>query len=381
MPENPIFAINARVARLREQGADIVLLTAGEPSTHTADAIVRAAQDAVADPTTHHYGAAAGEPTLRRAIAASLPGDGWTESDVVVTVGAKHALHLAVRAVTSGGDEVLVIEPGWPGHAAAVRAAGAEPVAVRTRDNLSLDPADVAAAITSRTRAVILASPANPTGTVLPQQAIGDLAAIASRANLWVISDDVYSALAYSGGYAHVLDAVPQLRDRTIMVDSVSKEHAMTGWRIGWLAGPAAVVDSAREHLAATITHVPLAMQRAATAALHDHDGPSEARQLYRSRRDRLVAALDRLPGIDCPVPDGGMFAFPSVAGLLAANGWSGSTALLEHLIDAGVAVVPGEAFAAPDRLRICFAVDDATLDTAIERLTASLTELQRVSA
>lgn len=378
MAENPIFAINARVAEMRAHGADIVMLTAGEPQTATAGGIIEAAQAAIADEHTHHYGPAAGDLALRRAVARSLPGEAgtWNDQDVLITSGAKHALYLAVRALTDPGDEVLVVEPGWPGHAAAVQAASAVPVPVRSGDDLQITADILRASATPRTRAVILASPANPTGVVIPPDQLRTISQWATAADVWIISDDVYSAFDYTDTYTHVVDASPDVRERVVIIDSVSKEHAMTGWRVGWLAGPPAVVKHAREHLAATITNVPLAMQAAATAALNDTDTPARARALYRKRRDRLAAALNAIPGVQCPVPDGGMFVFPSVRAILDHHGWPGAAIIADRLLDDGVAVVPGEAFQAPDRLRICYAVEDTTLEAAILRLRSALTKL-----
>lgn len=376
MADNPIFAINDRVRRLRASGADIVALTAGEPKDPTASRIVQAAQTALADPATHRYGPAAGEQPLRALVATQLPGGPWAAEDVVVTAGAKHALYLSLRAIIGAGDEVLVVEPGWPGHAAAVRAAGGVPVTVRTDDDLQLSVSAVRAVASSRTRAVIIASPANPTGTTLPSHLLAEIADWADQTGSWIISDDVYAAFDYSSTYAHLAEVAPATRSRLIIIDSVSKKHAMTGWRIGWLAGPRSVVTAAAQHLAATMTNVPTALQVAAHTALQDTAAVAAAQETYRRRRDLLVAALNQIPGVDCPTPDGGMFVFPSVRTILDRNDFSGTDAIAGRLLDAGVAVVPGEAFGAPDRLRICYAVDANTLQIAISRLRAGFETL-----
>ncbi|GMA28850.1 pyridoxal phosphate-dependent aminotransferase [Arenivirga flava] len=379
MAENPIFAIDAQVRRLRANGADIVALTAGEPQFPTRHAIVAAAQQAIADPATHRYAPAAGTTELREAIARQLPGaTPWSVDEVLVTFGAKHALALAVAAIAGNDDEVIVIAPGWPGHAAAVRAAGAAPVIAAADDKLRLPISAVEAVTTARTRAIIIASPANPTGAVLGAGTIEAQREWAIDHDAWIISDDVYGALAFAGTVPHVLDE-PTLRSRTIVVDSVSKEHAMTGWRVGWLAAPTQIATYARDRLAATVTNVPAALQHAAIIALADTAGPRQARDTYRARRDRLVAALDDLPGVTCPSPDGGMFAFPHIRGILDHHGWNESAPLAARFLDHGVAVVPGEAFNAPSHIRLCFGVDDDTLDTAIARLrTAVLTDLMK---
>jgi aspartate/methionine/tyrosine aminotransferase len=174
----------------------------------------------------------------------------------------------------------------------------------------------------------------------------------------------------------------PQLRGRTVVVGGVSKEHAMTGWRIGWLAAPPEIIASARLHVSRTITHAPTVNQRAVLAALGDTGTPVEAASDYRRRRTLLVEALNGIAGIDCPLPDGGMFAFPDVSKLLRDRGWTRSADLAAWLLDtAHLAVVPGEAFNAPGRIRLCFAVDDETLITAIERLRTALGPAEHESA
>jgi aspartate aminotransferase len=221
---------------------------------------------------------------------------------------------------------------------------------------------------------VLLSSPGNPTGAVHSEAQLRDIAAWAAQHGIWVVSDDIYRRFDYTGTYRSILRVAPHLNDQAVVVGGVSKEHAMTGWRVGWLAGPEKIIAAARKHVSRTITHVPLITQRAALAALHDVDTPSSAAHDYRCRRDFLVEALNGIDGVDCPSPDGGLFVFPSVAGLLDGNRWHTSTELAGWLLDtAHVAVVPGEAFNAPGRLRLCFAVDDHTLHTAVKRLKVAL--------
>lgn len=201
---------------------------------------------------------------------------------------------------------------------------------------------------------MILSSPGNPTCAVYPESRLRQIADWAQRHGIWVVSDDIYRAFDYTGTYRSILRAAPQLRGRTVVVGGVSKEHAMTGWRIGWLAAPPEITASARLHVSRTITHVPTVSQRAALAALSDTGTPVEAARDYRRRRALLVDALNGIGGIDCPLPDGGMFAFPDVSGLLRDRGWSSSADLAAWLLDtAHLAVVPGEAFNAPGRMRV----------------------------
>ncbi|MGW2115173.1 aminotransferase class I/II-fold pyridoxal phosphate-dependent enzyme [Streptomyces zhihengii] len=367
----------ARAQALRAQGADVITLAAGEPQAPTAAGVVEAAVAAVRDPANHHYGPAQGHPGLRSLVARRVAEDTglvWTPEDVQIALGAKHALFLAVQALIEAGDEVLVAEPGWPGHAEVVAAAGGVAVAVPTDAHFRLRTDDLDRRRTARTRAVILSSPGNPTGAVHDASRLSPIADWALRHGIWVVGDDLYRAFDHTGTYRSILRAVPALRPRTVVVGGVSKEHAMTGWRVGWLAAPPEVVAAARAHVSRTITHVPTVNQIAALAALEDTGTPRRAARDHRRRRDLVVAALNGIDGIACPLPDGGMFAFPDVTGLLRERGWADSAEFAAWLLDtAHVAVVPGEAFGAPGRVRICFAVDDGTLVTAIERIDAAL--------
>jgi aspartate aminotransferase len=377
--DNAILAVSARAAQLRAEGVDVVSLAAGEPDTPTPRAITEAAA-AAALHGDHHYGPAAGIPALRAAAARRLPAvsPAFTAEDVQVTLGTKHALFLGLQAVLEPGDDVLLASPGWPGHTGAVLAAGGRKVAVpvTAETGFLATAADLEAVRTPGTRAVVLASPANPSGAVYTAQQLTDIAEWALAHDVWVVSDDVYDQFVYDGESApHLLTLVPDLRDRCLVVSGVSKAYAMTGWRIGWLAGPPAVVAAARTHVARTITHVPTVTQAAALAALTGDQQPvHEAFARYRRNRDVLAAALDGIPGVRCPAPAGGMFVFPDVAALLERGPWATTVELATWLLeDAGVAVVPGEAFDAPGHLRLCFAVSSATLDTATVRLVEHL--------
>ena len=307
---------------------------------------------------------------------------------MLVTLGAKHALALAFGAILSGPrDTVLVPSPGWPGHRAAVQAAGGrtQPVVTTAEQGYLITAADLDAAWVDGTRALVLANPANPTGAALDADHWTAIAQWAARRDVWIISDDVYSELVFDREHVHALRAVPELHERCILVDSVSKAHAMTGWRVGWLGGPADVIDAATLMLSTTITHVPQMLQAAAVEALINGDDELRAaKAALRARRDRAHAALAALPGIDCPLPDGGMFVFPDLRTLLAdePNGIRTTSELAAWLLDeAHVAIVPGEAFEAPGRLRLSFAVDDDRLDEALGRLTATFQSLNPTAA
>nr|WP_052091427.1 aminotransferase class I/II-fold pyridoxal phosphate-dependent enzyme [Modestobacter caceresii] len=216
--------------------------------------------------------------------------------------------------------------------------------------------ADLEAVRTPRTPAVVLASPANPSGSVYTADQLTDIAEWALAHDVWVVYDQfVYGANPDAGAAPHLLRLAPELRDRCLVVSGVSKAYAMTGRRIGWLAGPPAVVAAARKHVARTITHVPTITQPALTG---DQQPVHEALARYRRNRDVLATALDGISGVRCPAPAGGMFVFPDVSVLLERGSWATTLTLATWLLeDAGVAVVPGEAFDAPGHVRLCFAV------------------------
>ena len=377
--DNPIFQIADRAAALRAQGIDVITLAAGEPEAPTAEHIVEAAVAAARDPRTHHYGPAAGLPQLRERIAAAHP-DAITADHVQVTVGTKHALHLAFAAITAPGDEVLVLKPSWPGHVGAVESVGATVVEVPVDKFGLASLSALAAARTDRTRALVIANPSNPSGVLHPPSQMNAIAEWARGHDLWLISDEVYGGLVFDTSPVSATSLVED-RSRLIVVDGVSKVHAMTGWRVGWLIAPSEVAAVARRQVSSTITHVPAMGQHAALAALEgpvDGDASTSAVDEYRACRDYLVNRLRQVPGVVCPSPAGGMFAFPDMSALLSDDGPVTTAELAAWLLDAAnVAVVPGEVFGAPGWLRISFAISPARLVEAADRLVAALSRLR----
>ena len=374
--ENPIFAIADRAAALRAAGVDVITLAAGEPESATSDAVLRAAVAAVQDPATHHYGQAAGLAELRAEVASRYPAGLVAPGDVQVAVGTKHALHLVLAALTTPGDDVVVLQPSWPGHEASAASVGAGVVRVPAGADGLVTIDTLQAALTPRTRALLLANPSNPSGAVHPPALMRQIARWCFDHDVWLVSDEVYGGLVYDGGYRPTLEAIAhQDRSRLVTVDGVSKVHAMTGWRVGWLVGPDKVVTAARGQVSRTITHVPLVTQHAALAALRDGATARTAVQQHRRNRDLLVDALRAVPGVTCPRPGGGMFAFPDVSGLLRTGPWQTAADLAAWLMEqAHVAVVPGSVFGAPDHLRISFAIGQQRLQEAADRLVGALT-------
>ena len=372
--DNPIFAIGDRAAALRAAGVDVITLAAGEPERSPSDAVLDAAAAAIRHADTHHYGSAAGLAELRAEIAGSYPHGTVAAGGVQVAVGAKHALHLALGAVAGPRDDVLVVRPSWPGHVAGVEAIGANAVSVPAGPEGTVDVSELERARTPRVKALVIANPANPSGVVHPPQLVRELARWCRDHDIWFVSDEAYGGLVYDAEPRSTLETVADA-SRLIVVDGVSKLHAMTGWRVGWLIAPDPILAAARRQVSATITHVPVVTQHAALAAVRDRDSARRTADEYREARDALVDRLQTIPGVRCPRPAGGMFAFPDVSGLLRTGRWQGSAGLATWLLDeARVAVVPGGVFGAEDHLRVSFAVDHDRLVEAADRLVRALT-------
>ena len=363
------FAVLTRARELQAAGRDVLHLEIGEPDFPTPAHVTEAAFAAVRAGETG-YCPSAGLPELRAAAAAELSRTRGVEvppRNVLVGSGAKPLLFFTILATCGPGDEVVHPDPGFPIYASAIRWAGATPVAFTDVEQL---PERLGA----RTRLVILNSPSNPTGEVLDAAALARAAAAIAPTRAWVLSDEVYSRLLYDDAFASIA-SVPGMLERTVVLDSFSKTHAMTGWRCGYAAVPDELVEPLTRFIVNSTSCVPPFVQRAGIAAL---EGPQDhvAAMLaeFRTRRDLLVAGLDALPGVSCATPRGAFYAWPDVSGLpLAADDLA--SRLLE---DAGVAVLAGEAFGAAGagRLRFSYAASLADLAAAVERTGALLAGL-----
>lgn len=354
-----------------------VSLAVGEPGFPTPPHVVEAACAALRDGFTK-YSPNAGYLDLREAIAEKTARVGGYEVDpgteVFVTVGAMQALTLTFMVGIDPGDEVVITDPSYTNFEGQITLAGGRPVFVPT------DPArgylphleDVAAAITPRTRAILVNSPSNPTGAVYPRDLLHGIAELALRHDVLLVSDETYGALTYGDVRSVSPASFPGLRDRTVSIYSFSKEYAMTGWRIGYLTGPASmlrVMATVQEQMASCVN---AATQRAALAALR---GPQDCvetmRRAYQRRRDRVVERLNRMPGVRCPRPDGAFYAFPDVQAITRDTRGLAERLLFEHR----VVVSPGEAFGPRSAgfLRLSYASSDEDLAEGLDRLEAGL--------
>jgi aspartate/methionine/tyrosine aminotransferase len=381
--ESATLAVDAKAKALRAAGEDVVGFGAGEPDFPTPEHIVEAAAAACRDRRNHHYTPTAGLPELREAIAAKTARDSGFEmapSQVLVTNGGKQAVEEAFAVLLDPGDEVLVPAPYWTTYPEAVRLAGGVPVEVPTtpESGYKVSVPQLEAALTARTKVLLFVSPSNPTGAVYSELEARALAAWADERGLWVLTDEIYEHLVYGGAKAPSLPALlPELAERCVVVNGVAKTYAMTGWRVGWLIGPADVVKAATNIQSHSTSNVCNVAQRAALAAvLGPLDCVEEMRAVYDRRRQTIVAALSSLPGVVCPEPEGAFYAFPSFAGVLGkALGPAGkrprsSLELAEAVLeDVKVAFVPGEAFGAPGCGRFSYALSDDDLAEGMERL------------
>jgi len=378
---SPTLALNARAKALAAAGEDVVGFAAGEPDFDTPEHVKRAAVQALEEGFTK-YTATAGMPELRAAICDKLKADNglsYAPEQVVVSNGAKQCLYNCFQALLDEGDEVILFTPAWMSYPEMVALAGGTPVAVPTReeDGWVPDPEHLARAITPRTRAIILNSPSNPTGAVLSAEALKALAAVLERhPDLVVVSDEIYEKLLYTGRpFVDVLNVAPQLADRTLVINGMSKAFAMTGWRLGYAAGPKALVTGMGLVQDQSTSNASSLAQRAALAALR---GPKDtvetmARE-FQARRDIFVAGLRALPGVRIRPPDGAFYLFPSFHGLLGKRHrgqvLTGSQKLSEVLLDDyRVAAVPGEPFGGEGYLRFSFATSRATIEKGLGRL------------
>lgn len=379
--ESATLKVDAKAKALKAAGRPVISYAAGEPDFATPDHIVEAAVAAARDPKNHRYTPAAGLPELREAVAEKTLRDSGLEVSagrVIITNGGKQAVFQSFATIVGDGDEVLLPAPYWTTYPEVVRLAGGVPVEVfaGADQNYLVTVEQLEAARTPRTKVLLFVSPSNPTGSVYSPEQTRAIGEWALEHGIWVITDEIYQALTYDGERAvSIVEAVPGLADTTILVNGVAKTYAMTGWRVGWMVGPADAIAAAsnlQSHLSSNVANV---SQRAALAAL---TGPQDAvatmREAFDRRRKVAVAELNRIPGMVTPTPTGAFYVYPDVTGLLGRE-WGGVTPTtsleLADLIleQAEVAAVPGEAFGPSGYLRFSYALGDDDLLAGIQRL------------
>jgi aspartate aminotransferase len=375
------LAVDAKAKALRAAGEPVISFGAGEPNFPTPPEVVAAAQAACADPAMHKYTPSAGLPALRAAICDVTARDSGLElrpSQVIVTNGAKHAVYTTLRTLLDPGDEVLIPAPYWTTYPESVRLAGGVPVAVATtpESRFLASVEALEAARTERTKLLIFNSPCNPTGSVYPPAHVEAIGRWAAANDVWVVCDEIYEHLVYGDAVQSSMPVlVPELQDRCVVINGVAKTYAMTGWRVGWLAAPPDVALAAENLQSQMTSNISNVSQVAALCALTgDLSAAHEMRHAFDRRRVAMTTRLNEIDGVRCVLPEGAFYCFPNVSGLLGrelAGRVSSTTAeLAEHLLEvAMVAVVPGEAFAAPGYCRLSSAISDEDLDEGLTRL------------
>jgi aspartate aminotransferase len=383
------LAVDAKAKALQAAGEDVIGFGAGEPDFPTPAHIVDAAAAACHDPANHRYTPTAGLPALREAIAAKTRRDSGfavEASQVLVTNGGKQAIANAFAVLCDPGDEVIVLAPFWTTYPEAIALAGGVPVIVASdeRSGFRSTVEELEAAWTPRTKALLFVSPSNPTGAVYPRAEIEAIGQWAVERGLWVLTDEIYEHLVYGSVEQHSMPVVvPELADRCLVVNGVAKTYAMTGWRVGWLIGPADAVAAATNLQSHETSNVSNVAQRAALAAVSGGlDDVAMMRAAFDRRRITIHRMLNEIDGVECLEPEGAFYAFPKVLGLLGKSirGVRPSTSaeLAELCInEAKVAVVQGEAFGAPGFFRMSYALGDDNLVEGVSRLASLFAEAQ----
>jgi aspartate aminotransferase len=385
------LAVQARAKELRARGIDVISFGAGEPDFDTPQRIKDAAVQSMERGQTK-YTEVGGVPELRAAVCAKLRRDNgldYEPADILVSVGAKHTLFNLVMALINPGDEVLVPSPYWVSYPEQVRLLGGVPVDVATHEStgFDLDPAALAAAVTPRTKLVVLNSPNNPTGAVFSPATLEAVARLVVRRGLWVVSDECYEALTFEGRHVSVASFGSEVKARTIVVNTCSKAYAMTGWRIGYAAGPRALIRAMTDVQSQVTSNPSSIAQWAAVEALTGpQDEVAKMAGEFDRRRRLVVGGLNALPGVRCVMPKGAFYAFANVSGLFGRT-WrkaDGAVRLASSLDvtaflleEARVAVVPGRDFGSDAHVRLSYATSDALISEGLARMAAALATLQ----
>ena len=381
IPPSETLAVSDKAKALKAAGHDVVALAGGDPDFDTPDYITAAAFQAIENGATHYPAPMKGITPLLEAIAAKMQTDNGVSvkpgSDIVVTPGGKWALFLALSAILNPGDEVLYLEPVWVSYPPMIVLAGGTPVAVTLSadDNFRITADQLRQKVTPRTKALMVNSPNNPTGRVLTQEELDAIVAVALEHDLYVISDEIYETVIFDGRQHLSPAAVPGMAERTLTINGLSKSHAMTGWRLGWLAGPTPIMKLATQMNSQTVSSAANFTMHAAVAAL---TGPKEVTRAmsaeYQRRRDFMVPALNAIPGVECLDIEGAFYLFPRFP-----NSTKNSAELAEALIEkAGIASVPGGAFGKSGEGHVRFTIATAMkdLEKAVEKLAKVAHEL-----
>jgi len=378
---SPTLAVTNRAAELRAAGKDIIGLGAGEPDFDTPKHIKDAAIDALNKGLTK-YTAVDGTPSLKKAIIDKFQRDNglsYEPNQILVSCGGKQSFFNLALALLNPGDEVVIPAPYWVSYPDMVRIAEGEPVIVETEQSnrFKMTPAQLEAAITEKTRLVVINSPSNPSGVAYTEAELKALAEVLKKfPNVLIATDDMYEHILWAeGGFHNIVTVCPELYDRTIVMNGVSKAYSMTGWRIGYVGGPVKLIGAMKKIQSQSTSNPTSIAQYGAEAALNgDQTCVQDMLKAFKERHDYVVAALNELPGVECIESDGTFYAFPSFKGAMEKAGIATDVEFAEKLLnDAEVALVPGSAFGTPGHMRLSFATSMENLQNAIARLAKAL--------
>ncbi|MCK5894417.1 MAG: pyridoxal phosphate-dependent aminotransferase [Endozoicomonadaceae bacterium] len=377
---SPTLAVTTRAAELRAAGKDIIGLGAGEPDFDTPSHIKEAAIKAIHDGKTK-YTAVDGTPELKEAVINKFSEDNgfnYEPSQILVSNGGKQCFFNLALALLNSGDEVVIPAPYWVSYPDMVTIAEGVPVIVETTlaARFKMSPEQLDHAITPKTRLVIINTPSNPTGVAYSADELKALAEVLLKyPNVMVATDDIYEHILWSGqAFVNILNVCPELYDKTVVLNGVSKAYSMTGWRIGYAGGPKALIASMKKIQSQSTSNPCSIAQAAAVEAL---TGPQDFVQMmvqtFKQRHDHVVERLNRLPGVEAIKADGTFYSFPDFSEVIASKGYQSDLDLAEAFLESGVAMVPGSAFGAAGHMRLSFAVAIETLDKALDRLEVAM--------
>ncbi len=377
---SPTLAITQKAKEMKAKGIDVISFGAGEPDFTTPTPIIDEAKAAL-DAGMTHYTPVPGIPELKKAICDHVfkkTDVKYLDNQVITTCGAKSAIFIAFQALLDPGDEVIIPAPYWVSYPAQVTLAGGTPKIVTTEEanQFKLKPEDLTAAITDKTRAIIINSPSNPTGSIYSKKELTDLIEICIKHNVTIIADEIYDQLIYDGTFTSVLSSHPRAAEHTIYINGVSKGYAMTGWRMGYAAGPEAVIKAMCKYQSQLLTCIPGFVQKAAAAALLAPESmTADMLKTFKERRDLIVKLVHEIRGLKCVTPAGAFYAFVNVSNYFGRRGdITGSQSLAEYLLNDGhVAVVPGSAFGMDDCVRLSFATSNEAITEGLRRMKEAL--------
>lgn len=365
--DSATLAISAKAKAMKAEGKDVVSFGAGEPDFEPPQVIVNALIEAVHKKGTAKYTPASGMPELKAAIVEKFKRDNnieYTPKNISINVGAKHTIYNILQAIVEKADQVIVPKPFWISYSEMVALAGGKCKFIKTDKEFKLHAEDVEKAITPKTKAVIINSPSNPSGAVISEEELRKIAELAVKHQFYVISDEIYEKVLFEGKHVSIASFSPEIKALTFTVNGMSKSHAIPGWRLGYVAGPEkeiAAINNIQSHSTSNPCSI---VQCAAIASLNNADDfVKMAVEEFKKRRDYIVAALNEIKGVKCPMPGGAFYVFPKIP---AKDDWDFTNKLLEQKF---VAVVPGSEFGMPGHIRLSYATDLETIKKGVQRI------------